>query len=267
MNTPDRPAPQPHPVPDKPAAETAPRCRSPCPALQPAARGAFTGIRLRRCPQCRPLPPVLIGPGHRSTEAERTAFRTLAEAAWDRHGAAVARALARLPALRGKEQEAARADLIALRLYLHTAEGPLSQGEVTRALRAREPRILSYAACVASALNRMPSYRGLALRGAGPASGGTGTPLPGTTLRDAALVSATPPVPGGSPGEPGGCYVIWSVAGRRVRQLLSTDTGHEEVVFAPGTQFRVLDVRRETSSRTPRPNPPPMRRHSCSCVN
>ncbi|MFF6936178.1 hypothetical protein [Streptomyces sp. NPDC008312] len=197
-----------------------------------------------------PLPPVPFDLGHRSSEVERTAFRALADGMWDRHGAAVARSLARMPALRGKEQEAARADLIALRMYLHISEGPLSHGAVTRALREYEPDMLPYGACVASALNRLPSYRGAVLRGMGsdPTAEGSGAPAlprPGTLLRDAALLSTTPLDSARTATPPGGSYVIWSVAGRRVRQLSDHGRGPDEVVFAPGTLFRVLDVRRD----------------------
>ncbi|MFI7286626.1 hypothetical protein ACIBRY_08205 [Streptomyces anulatus] len=191
-----------------------------------------------------PLPPILLDPGHRSSEAERTAFRALAGEMWDRHGAAVARALARMPALRGKEQEAARADLIALRMYLHLPEGPFSQSALTWSLRERELDLLPYGACVASALNRMPSYRGAVLRGTtvSAVAGHPGPPRPGTLLRDAALLSTVRRDAGAVP-PPGDSYVIWSVAGRRVRQF-SEQRGPEEVVFAPGTLFRVLAVRR-----------------------
>ncbi|WP_262061196.1 hypothetical protein [Streptomyces sp. STR69] len=198
----------------------------------------------------RPLPathllsPVPITPGHRSTDTERAAFRALADTVWERHSAAVARALARMPALRGQEQEAARADLIALRLYLLTPEGPLSHGELTRALRAGEDRLLPYAACLASGLNRLPSYRGVALRGSGPPAPGSVGPPPGTPLRDAAPVSATPfdRARAATPVTPGAGYAVWSVTGRRVRHLLDAGAP-DEVVFAPGTAFRVLDVR------------------------
>lgn len=215
----------------------------------PAAPGAPAGTDPAEVPDT-PLPPVPLDPGHRSTEAERTAFRALADRGWDRHGAAVARSLARLPALRGKEQEAARADLIALRMYLHTPEGPLSHGAVVRALREYEPGMLPYGACVASALNRLPSYRGAVLRGTGsdPAAGAPALPRPGTLLRDAALLSTTPFDSTRTAMTPGGSYVIWSVAGRRVRQLADHSRGPEEVVFAPGTLFRVLDVRRDGPS-------------------
>lgn len=38
------------------------------------------------------------------------------------------------------------------------------------------------------------------------------------------------------------------MAGRRVQQLIGQGHGPEEVVFAPGTLFRVLDVRRDGSA-------------------
>ncbi|NUS23061.1 MAG: hypothetical protein HOV92_02370 [Streptomyces sp.] len=194
-------------------------------------------------PLNRTLPPVPFGPGHRSTEDERTVFRTLADTEWDRHGTAVARALARMPALRGKEQEAARADLIALRLYLHNSEGPLSHQALLRSLHAHDAGLLPYVACLASALSRLPSYRGVVLRATGAVSS-ISMPSPGTLLRDVAPVSATPLDPVRPSMTAGASYVIWSVGARRVRQLLDPGDGPEEVVFTPGALFRVLDVRR-----------------------
>ncbi|MFJ9428436.1 hypothetical protein ACIRQY_02130 [Streptomyces sp. NPDC101490] len=198
-----------------------------------------------------PLLPVPFMPGHVSTQGERVAFRALAGAEWDRHGTAVSRTLTRLPALRGQEQEAVRADLIALHLYLHTPEGPLSPEVLARGLRDGDRRLLPYAACVTSGLRRMPSYRGLALRGAGDAHGPDADVLePGALLRDPAPVCALPvgadvPTPGGAR------YAVWSVTARRVRQLADrpgSDPARHEVVLPPGTLLRVLDVRDEGGS-------------------
>ncbi|MER5872390.1 hypothetical protein [Streptomyces sp. NPDC002044] len=263
-----RPEPAPDPAPEQvPAPDPAP---DPAPATRPSS-GLESGPPLvtgsgtaplaepfpeRAAPARRqatapgpagePLPPVPVPPEHRSTEAERTAFRTLADTVWERHAAAVARTLTRMPALRGAEQVAARADLVALLLYLGPSDGPFGHRELDRALRAGGGRLLPYAACVASALRRFPSFRGLALRGAPPGAGAgdAGLPRPGTVLRDPAAVSALPC--GGAGPEPGSArYAIWSVTGRRVRQLgaAGSSAAHDEVVFAPGTAFRVLDVR------------------------
>ncbi len=138
-------------------------------------------------------------------------------------------------------REAARADLIAVRMYLQNGEGPLNHGELTRSLRDGERQLLPYAACLASGLGRLPSYRGAVLCGPG------GTPdhgelRPGTVLRDPAPLSGLPLDAAGKDRVAGVGYAIWSITGRRVRQLL--DSG-EEIVFTPGTPFRVLDVRTE----------------------
>ncbi|WP_436942688.1 hypothetical protein [Streptomyces sp. SudanB66_2053] len=145
------------------------------------------------------------------------------------------------------EQDAARVDMTALRIFLHGSEERLSHGALTQALRRAEPAMLPYGACVASALYRLPSYRGVLLRGMGfdlavKTPHMHVLPRPGTVLRDAAPLSAMPLDPTRS-AVPGGSYVIWSVAGRRVRQVADEMTGPDEVVFAPGTCFRVLAVR------------------------
>ncbi|MFD9430134.1 hypothetical protein [Streptomyces sp. NPDC060002] len=189
-------------------------------------------------------PPVPFHPGHISTEDERRAFRELADDVWERHGAAVDRALIRMPALRAQEQEAARADVIALHIYLNSPDGPLAPEAVVRGLRSGDERLLPYVACLASALRRMPSYRGVAVHGA------VDVPLDGLAagalLRDPAPLGAVP-VGAGGPRPGGPQYVIWSATGRRVRQLADRPSGGaavEQVLFAPGTRLRVLDVRR-----------------------
>jgi hypothetical protein len=148
-----------------------------------------------------------------------------------------------MPALRGHELEAARTDLIAAHAYLTTEEGPLHHRELVRDLRTGEGRLLPYAGCLASALRRLPSYRGVALRcgdAAGPAL------EVGSLLQEPGPVSALarPSAP-----EAGAFvrYAIWSVTGRKIRQLLDAPAGspdaYEEIVFVPGTGFRVLGIR------------------------
>ncbi|MGA5441555.1 hypothetical protein ACPCKW_18800 [Streptomyces griseoincarnatus] len=221
------------PAPAKPAEPAAGRAAgetrtAPAPRREPAA-----------APRRRPLPPVAVEPQHSSTPSERAAFRTLAKPVWERHSAAVNRALAEMPALRGAEQEAARVDLVALRMYLTNTEGPLDHRELAESLRSGERRLVPYAGCVASALARLPSYRGVVLRGRGDAAG-LGDMAPGDVLRDPAPVSGLPLEPVGKRPVAGVGCVIWSTTGRRVRRLMD---GGEEIVFAPGTAYRVLDVR------------------------
>ncbi|MFI8093620.1 hypothetical protein ACIF9R_35820 [Streptomyces sp. NPDC086080] len=183
-------------------------------------------------------------PDHLSTADERAGFRALAAAGWERHAAAVLRWLTRMPGLRGQELEEARADLIALHAYLTDEDGPLHHTALVGDLRAGNGRLPGYAACLASALRRLPSYRGVVLRGAGPDTGEE-LPEPGALLLEPAPVGAlTLPraCPEGSPVR----YAIWSTTGRAVRQLLDRPAaagGAGEIVFAPGSAFRVLGVR------------------------
>ncbi|CAL9613129.1 hypothetical protein SUDANB58_05680 [Streptomyces sp. enrichment culture] len=184
-----------------------------------------------------------FAPGHVSGAAERAAFRDLAAGVWEGHAAAVSRVLTRMPALRGHELEAARTDLVAAHAYLTAEEGPLHHRALVGDLRTGEGGLLPYAGCLASALRRLPSYRGVALRGGDTAGPGPGT---GTLVHDPAPVSAL----AGSSELPAGAavrYAIWSVTGRKVRQLLDRPAGSpeagEEIVFVPGTGFRVLGVR------------------------
>ncbi|MFE1428735.1 hypothetical protein ACFW6C_24675 [Streptomyces fungicidicus] len=210
-------------------------------AVVRAGTASVAGVRATGWGRGRAALPFV--PGHVSGVAERAAFRDAAAGAWEGHAAAVSRVLTRMPALRGHELEAARTDLVAAHAYLTADEGPLRHRELIRDLRAGEGRLLPYAGCLASALRRLPSYRGVALRG-GDADGPE--PPVGALLQDPAPVSAlagTSAVPAGA----GVRYAIWSVTGRKVRQLLDRPGGdpesYEEIVFVPGTGFRVLAVR------------------------
>ncbi|MEW2519472.1 hypothetical protein [Actinacidiphila alni] len=168
-----------------------------------------------------------VGPGYVSRAGERAGFRGMAGGEWERHARGADAMLAAVAGLRGDEREAARADLAAVHAYLTAEEGPLHHRELVRGLRAGEERLRPYAACVASGLRRLPSYRGIALRG-GAADGGG--PEAGALLHDPAPVAALTRPPAGDGALPPR-YAIWSSAGRR------TPDG---IVFAPGTGFRVL---------------------------
>ncbi|WP_328583770.1 hypothetical protein [Streptomyces sp. NBC_00370] len=188
-----------------------------------------------------PFLPVL--PGHVSDAAERAAFREFAGDGWDRHAAAVSRLLSRMPVLRGRELEAVRTDLVAVHAYLTAEKGPLHHRELVDDLRAGEGRLLPYAGCVTSALRTLPSYRGVVLRGGGAADSPEPEPETGALLQDPAPVSGLvlgPALAGGTPVR----YAILSATGRKVRRLTEpADTApdtNDEIVFAPGTGFRVL---------------------------
>jgi hypothetical protein len=185
-----------------------------------------------------PGPRPAAKPVRRSTEAERTEFRAFAQPVWEGHSASVNRAMTRMPALRGPQLDAARADLVAVHVYLSGGLDDLGRRNAAGGVPA------GYTACLRSGLGRLPSYRGAAVRG-GLSAGDLERFMPGAVLRESGPVSALPiGAAGGLPGTAGG-YAIWSSTGRRVRPLLGSAPGaaSDEVVFPPGAVFRVLDVR------------------------
>lgn len=185
------------------------------------------------------MPPALVVPLHHSTEAEREAFRVLAAPVWEQHSAAVERAMTRIPALGSREARDVRLDLVAVHAYLATGEGPLGFRELAEGLRQGDASLLPYLSCLASGLRRLPSYRGLVLRG------GSEQPAlasPGLTFREAGPVSAVTPDSAGPAATT--TYAIWSATGRRMRTLRNSPAASpDEVVFAPGTCFRELAAR------------------------
>ncbi|GAA4622896.1 hypothetical protein GCM10023196_016920 [Actinoallomurus vinaceus] len=225
------------PVTPSRTAEPSPADRAvpPAPPAEPQPGPASVAGGARPGPVARPL--------RRSTEAERAEFRSLIQPIWERHSAAVNRALTRMPALRGGQVDAARIDLVAVHVHLSGGLGEPYGRESGSPGGPGFPD--SYRACLTSGLSRLPSYRGAAVRGGLSAGAGLERFVPGTVLRGPGPVSALPI--GGAAGLSAavGGYVIWSSTGRRVRPLLGSGSGagSEEVVFSPGTAFRVLGVR------------------------
>jgi hypothetical protein len=142
--------------------------------------------------------------------------------------------MTRMPALRGVQLDATRTDLVAVHIHL--------SGGGDELVGRRPDSVGCYTACLGSGLCRLPSYRGVAVRGGLPA-GWLERFTPGRSLREPGPVSALPiGAAGDLPARVGG-YVIWSSTGRRVRPLVGAASGADEVVFPPGVTFRVLDVR------------------------
>ncbi|GAA0340927.1 hypothetical protein NE235_36610 [Actinoallomurus spadix] len=230
---------QPTPPPRPPAAEAPAAPAAPVtPSSSPGehrAGPAPTAGGARPGPVAKPL--------RRSTETERAEFRSLVQPVWERHSAAVNRAMTQMPALRGGQADAARTDLVAVHVHLSGGLGEPDGPEPGASGGAALPH--AYLACLASGLSRLPSYRGAAVRGGLPADGDLERFAPGTVLHGPGPVSALPIGQAAGLTTATGGYVIWSATGRRVRPLVASGHGAvaDEIVFPPGTAFRVLGVR------------------------
>ncbi|MEV0408522.1 hypothetical protein [Actinoallomurus sp. NPDC050550] len=208
-----------------------------------------------------------VTPTHRSTDEERSAFRAMIGLAWDSQAAPLRRAFSRLPAIAAGERAAAAVDLVAVRLFLTEGQTDRAGDFGAAALRSGDERLRPYLACLASGLWRLPTYRGVVLRGVDASVLEREVLSPGTTVLTEPGPVAGSSLRRGTPNRAGkharpsatASYVIWSETGRWVTALLDadpaggpTDTtadgsatliGTDDVVFAPGSRFVVLDVR------------------------
>ncbi|MER6094556.1 hypothetical protein ABT154_01540 [Streptomyces sp. NPDC001728] len=234
--SPARPAePEPTPTPPPPAptpsAPKPPTRATPAPALHPPV----------------PRAPVRRAPEGFSGEADRRAFRDLAAAVWEEHSGPVGQALIRMPALRGSGEDAVRADLIAVRLYLSSApEDPFGARALAEGAEALRP----YAACLASGLRRLPALRGTLVRAVAEPS------VPDEVVPGAVLVCDAPldvvhletpdaPVPPLTHVR----YAVRPMTARRTA-VLSRDGNGAQALFAAGTAFAVV-ARHEADGELP----------------
>ncbi|SEF53853.1 hypothetical protein SAMN05216223_101270 [Actinacidiphila yanglinensis] len=257
---PDAPGPAPRrDAPPAPAQPVPVPPEAPAPAAPPAKTAAAPGAVPPRKAETAPAPvpaafpavlprPVLaptFGPRYRSSAAERDAFRELVpDDVWDPQEKAVQRMLGAPPGEGGQKWAPNPVDVLAVHLYLTSRSGPLAHEAVRTALRAGDPRLRPYAACIASGLARMMPYQGPAFR--------SGDPLPKELAAPGRLLRAPGPVSAlaGNLRGPSEAtrYAVWSEYGRRVH--LERDPAlpgvpppiPDEVLFAPGTAFRVLGV-------------------------
>ncbi|WP_329489369.1 hypothetical protein OG618_22685 [Kitasatospora sp. NBC_01246] len=193
-----------------------------------------------------PAVPRLIAPdgafssGRPSTAAERAAFRALLGPHFHRYASQAEQVALRLPALRSQPRDDLKDDLAAV--YLHHADTgiPASRAElVAAARRPGGPGSLElYLACLGSGLRRLPNHRGAVLLGSDAGEEVLRHYVRGALLTEPAPVVGTPEAdlaPGTSTE-----FLVWSATGRRTSVI--ADDGDPEVVFPPGSRFRVLDV-------------------------
>jgi hypothetical protein len=189
--------------------------------------------------------PAVPSASHRSTNVEQAEFQRSTGALFTRGLDELNAASADFRQLRGSA--GAKADLVAVHLYLH--EGEMGAVALNATLRAHPRASMSpaslppaYLACLTSGLRRLPAHRGLVFRQAClPGSGRIGESYAeGDIVTEAGFLSATAAddlaLPGGSVD-----FLIWSRSGRRTEDL-RTGGLPQEIVFPARTRLKVLAV-------------------------
>lgn len=127
-------------------------------------------------------------------------------------------------------------------LYLYTTE---DYQELNPELRQPSPRpeALSYAAMINRALSRLPKFRGLVKRGLSLPEDQLPLYREGSEISLPSFTSATADLMFGA-FERKHRFLIESQCGRDVSSF-SSNPGEREVLFAAGSKFRVLEVRRD----------------------
>ena len=210
--------PEPEPV---PAQAVEPQAAARAVAVQPVPASAACAV-----------PPA------RGLTEERTWLRKALSSQYDVAASTVGRMLSQVPGLRtGMQADEVLADLVGVRLYL-TGD---SAG-VDEAVRSAAPGPhVPLARVVTSGLKRLPSYRGATQLWA------VAGPSELDWYRDRLLVSEwafLTATTAGRPAQPGEVeFRVWSMTARRTQ--LIDPTVEDQVMFVPGTNFKVLDVREE----------------------
>ncbi len=180
---------------------------------------------------------VMLSRNHRSTAAERLAYRESAPE-FQTHSVSVRRMMTQRPGLRsagaGEAMEAVATDFTAVLDFLND-DRQVTSAELRSRGTAGSPRV----ACALSGLCRLPSFTGAVFSSArlpGEAAGGY---TAGSVLIEPAFVEASSSHLAAMQG--GVEYVIWSQTGKRMAALAAW-AGRDEIIFAAGTSYRVLRV-------------------------
>ncbi|MET9914411.1 hypothetical protein ABZZ74_48270 [Streptomyces sp. NPDC006476] len=238
---PDGPALAPPPaVSPTPAAAPAPAPQGPVQARPQAARQRDS-VRVQPVPKSG----ACAVPPERGLGQERAWVRRALSEQYNAAIGTVSGIMAESPALRGGARgpdEDALTDLVALRLYLTGDSRALDMAVRSATAGPHVP----LARCVASGLDRLPSYRGPALLHSVLTSGERAWYGPGRLLTEWAFCTAH-----SSPGAgPDGVtdILIWSMTARRTNLL--DPSAPDRVIFLPGTSFEVLKTVTGDGGRT-----------------
>jgi hypothetical protein len=231
------PKPEAAPQPDAAAILEPEPLPEPTPAAAPEPAPAPT---VARTVAVQPVPAsaACAVPPARGLTEERAWLRKALSSQYDVAASTVSRMLSQVPGLRvGMQADEVLADLVGVRLYL-TGD---SAG-VDEAVRAATPGPhVPLARVVTSGLKRLPSYRGAAQLWAAAGPSELDWYRNRLLVSEWAFLTATT---AGRPARPGEVeFRVWSMTARRT-QLIDPSV-EDQVLFVPGTNFKVLEVRDE----------------------
>ena len=201
-------------------------------AVAPAAAPTETGaVRVQPVPAPDASAMYLGG----DLEEERQWLQRSLNREFSATASSVARVLSQNPRLRGGGEQEVVVDLVAVRLYL-TEYGQ----RIDDSVRTGQPGShVPFARCVSAGLRRLPSHRGAARLRATLTDAEWGWYGRQQLVTEWAFCSA---LTDGTVKLPGNVdFLIWSATARRTSALAPEMPG--QVLFLPGTLFRVLEVR------------------------
>ncbi|WP_433493508.1 hypothetical protein ACQP26_18650 [Micromonospora sp. CA-248089] len=173
---------------------------------------------------------------------ERAWLRRTLSREFDVMASSVSRIMSEHPGMQGSgvSTEDVLADSVALRLYL-TGRGP----GVDAGLRSgRKGPHVPFARCVVAGVSRMPSFRGTTVYRLSPTAGEWALYQDRRLVTDWSFVNALTQPCASEDGDTD--VLIWSMTARRTSLLEpeGDERVEDRVLFLPGTNFKVLDLRR-----------------------
>lgn len=216
--------PEPPPRPPVPPAAAPPPPRPPEPEPPPAGRSQGT----------------LAVPVRPSTAAEQTRFTAAAGESFSEALATVNAALATWPSMRVDESLGAKADYVAVCLYLGRGDGDARA--VNDAVRQGLMGGLDgQIPCLASGIRRLPTHRRAVLRQGRAPDALEYRSTPGTVLTEPGFLTASVDLDVTMPGAEFD-VLIWPSSARRTSELI-LGRPVDEAVFLAGARFKALAVR------------------------
>ncbi len=182
---------------------------------------------------------ALVVPVRSSTSGEQTRFTAAAGESFSEALATVNAALATWPSMRVDDSLGAKADYVAVCLYLGRGDGDARA--VNQAVRYGQAALADQIPCLMSGILRLPTHRRAVLRQGCAPDALESHSTPGTVLTEPGFLTGSVDL---DVTVPGAVFdvLIWPSSARRTSELL-LGRPVDEAVFLAGARFKALAVR------------------------